>query len=310
MFRWTSTVIFWLLFAIIGLVSLLIVLITFAVVKSLPQRGNVFLLNFLFTTCLAQIPPILLFITGQLNDNPLEYLCFTQSVLMDGVGPMFGIALVMLVIQTWMDLRGLFLGKTPITAKFPSSRIMGLLAPYVSAILWCIASLVAASYAPIQLELTQIVYCANNSIPGTGVRRFVGFFMLFLGIIEFAFEALIARLVYKHLSGTKRNTYGKSYITSYHFALRVLIFCILQLTPIILAALNSLMRLNSPPLKNGTHILESMNAVVTFLVFGTSNDLLRTWRLTGTGKNAKVKVLEIASVERTAHERASVVDMV
>jgi len=275
------TAILWLTFAILGALCLLVVLFTFAFVKSLPQRKNAFLINFLLTTFLAQIPPILLFITGQLNESPPEYLCLVQNVLMDGVGPMFGIALVELVFHTWIDLRAMFLGKVSVTVKFPSLRVLLLMGPYIAMVSWCIASLAASMQTPAQLGLTQIVYCANNSVLGTRVRRFVGFFMFIFGLIEFSIEACIGRLIYIHLSRTARKTCGKSYLVSYHFALRVFVFCLLQLVPIILAALNSWFRLNSPPLKDATHILESMNALVTFLVFGTSNDLLRTWRIKG-----------------------------
>ncbi|KAF8586418.1 hypothetical protein K439DRAFT_1631664 [Ramaria rubella] len=85
-----------------GQLSLLALLGTYLFCKDLSGRNNLYLLNFLFTTFLATIPPCLLFYTGQ-QEAPAHWICVLQSVLMDGIAPMFEVALLILVFHTWQN---------------------------------------------------------------------------------------------------------------------------------------------------------------------------------------------------------------
>lgn len=98
----------WVTLFIIGQCCMLLLLATYLLVKDLPGRHNVFLLNFLLTTFLITIPPLLLWVRylwklkgthhkwiwhsfygGQQDGVPPHWLCLTQSILMDGIAPMW-----------------------------------------------------------------------------------------------------------------------------------------------------------------------------------------------------------------------------
>jgi len=273
----------WLVMCMIGQWSLFALLVTFASVKSMPQRNNPFLINLILTTFLATIPPCLLFYTGHQDGVPPHGLCLVQSVLMDGVAPMFGTALLVLVAHTWSDLKAILRGDTPVTFKHTAFRFSLIMAPYIVMASWCTASTVAALKPSARLELSQFVYCANNSSSGIPVRQYDGFFMITIGILELFFIVWIACIVFTPLKFWRLQrsempiTTSPSYHANVKIYIRIAIFSALQLTPILLALLNSNRHLNSHPLKQATQALESMNAIATFLVFGTQKDVLEVW---------------------------------
>ena len=56
----SGTAVAWVVLNMAGQWSMVLLLSTYLLVKDIPGRKNVFLLNFLFTTFLATIPPCLL----------------------------------------------------------------------------------------------------------------------------------------------------------------------------------------------------------------------------------------------------------
>ncbi|KAF8473796.1 hypothetical protein JB92DRAFT_1905993 [Gautieria morchelliformis] len=78
----------WVTLNIIGRCCMLLLLGTFILVRDLPGRKNVFMINFLVTIFLGTIPPCLLFYAGRQDGVPAHWLCLMQSVLMDGIAPM------------------------------------------------------------------------------------------------------------------------------------------------------------------------------------------------------------------------------
>jgi len=279
---WSAETITWITFALVGQFSMLLLLGTFLFVKSLPQRKNPFLINFLLTTFLATIPPCLLFYTGHQDGVPPHWLCLVQAVLMDGVAPMFGVALVVLVIHTWGDLRAILWGKKVFTTQSVVVKWLLLSVPYIVLISWCAASLVAALQQSADLQLLAFVYCSNNSHQGSSVRQHVGYIMIMCGIIELSFEVLLGSILltpFKYYRSHPSAKSSSSYHANVQISIRILIFSALQLTPVILSLLNSkLMGWNSFGLKQATQIVESMDAFATFLVFGTQKDVLRAWK--------------------------------
>jgi len=276
----TALAVTWLTMDIIGLASLLLLLVTFFCVKTLPQRNNPFLINLILTTFLATIPPCMLLIAGQQYDDPPHVLCLVQSVLMDGVAPMYGTALVMLVFHTWADLQAHLNGVTPITMRYATVKYTLLLLPYIMMISWITASTVAALQPSEDLQLSVFVYCANSSTAGALVRQNIGYFMIACGAVEIVFDVWIARITFPFFmvwrSNISTTPYYKAHIQIY---VRILIFSLLQLTPILLALLETNHKWESVPFKQATQLLESMDAVAMFLVFGTQKDVLKAWKL-------------------------------
>ncbi|KAF8575422.1 hypothetical protein K439DRAFT_747156 [Ramaria rubella] len=268
----------WISFTLIGQWSLLFLLGTFYVVKSLPQRSNTFLINFLLTMFLATIPPLLLFLTGQQDLITVPWICFVQSVLMDGVAPMFGTALTILTIQLWLELRAMVKGKPEALGIFERHfylKCLLLLTPYLVCASWCIASLTGSLAPSADVKLLPFVFCTNQSavIP---VRKQIGYFMIACTIISIVFEIWTVCLV-------KRSV---CYRANGHQAVRLLIFSLLQLSPIILTALAKLGPYNSfshrratTNIENAIQVIEAMDALATFLVFGTQRSVLQAWHI-------------------------------
>ncbi|KAF8586417.1 hypothetical protein K439DRAFT_951250 [Ramaria rubella] len=92
-------------------------------------------------------------------------------------------------------------------------------------------------------------------------------FLITCGILEIIFEIWIAAIVLPR-SGRARAS-SATYQNSRQIYARLCIFTILQLGPVLLAVMNQI----SPRVANGvaitTQVLESTDALVTFLVFGS-----------------------------------------
>jgi len=267
--------------ALVGQWCLFLLLGTLGCVRTMPQRNNPFLINVLLTTFLSTFPPCILFITGHQEGPPPHWLCLTQSVLMDGIAPMFGIALVVLNFHTWGDMRVIIWGKTSVTRSSIFAKWILLIAPYVTLVSWCTASLVAAVKPTADVELAQFVFCSNNSHSGDIIRGNVGVFMIMCGILDLFFEFWIAWVIFapfKFLHSQRANMSSSAlYRDNVQISVRILIFSAIQLTPVLLALLNRVWTWNSLPLQRATQILESMDAIATFLVFGTQKNVLQAW---------------------------------
>ncbi|KAF8576137.1 hypothetical protein K439DRAFT_683438 [Ramaria rubella] len=276
----TLTVV-WIVLNMAGQVSLLILLGTYLFCKDLPGRNNLYLLNFLFTTFLATIPPCLLFYTGQ-QEAPAHWICVVQSVLMDGIAPMFEVALLILVFQTWVTIRAITHEKSVLMLTSSWVKWVLLLCPYTALVGWCTASIVQAIQPSSVYSLREFVYCANTSqtFSHLFIRQCLRPFLIICGILEIIFEIWIAVLVIPRSdsSGRGRVT-SATYQNPRQIYTRLYIFTILQLGPVLLAVMNQV----SPKVAHGvatsTQVLESMDALVTFLVFGSQSAILRKWKL-------------------------------
>jgi len=268
--------ILWLTFDILGQLALFLLLSTFVLVKSLRQRSNPFLINFLLTVLLGGFPPYLLIFTGDImNKDPPKSICLVQSVLMDGIPPMIAIAFLVLVFNTWADLRAMLSGATSVAEKVTRVRWLLVLAPYVTFMSWCTASLAAALLEPALLQPINItIYCENNSSLGNHVRSSVGLFVFSVVVLVLVPEICICRFVYANFSRSKERILSDSYYVGLPLGLRILILWIWELVIILLEVPVT----SSLPKAQATKLLWSLNCLITFLVFGTQSDVLRAWK--------------------------------
>ncbi|KAF8479471.1 hypothetical protein JB92DRAFT_3043827 [Gautieria morchelliformis] len=273
-FMFSALALAWVTLNIAGQWCMLLLLGTFLLVKDLPGRRNVFMINFLVTIFLGTIPPCLLFYAGQQDGVPSHWLCLMQSVLMDGIAPMFGVALTVFVFQTWAELRSAICSTTSLVATSQIARWGLLLLPYMTLAGWCTGSLFQAFLPPATFQLSEFVYCDNIS----GGR--VGYFMIACGTMEILFEIWIAFLLItrdKLSTGTIR---PEKYRDTVHLYIRTITFTLVQFGPVALAVMNKV----APPtiaseIQSATQVLEAMNALATFLVFGSQKAILQTWKI-------------------------------
>jgi len=272
--------ILWIAFFMLGQGTLFILLCTLLFVRSLRARQNPFLINLLVVTFLSTFPPTLLFITGHSNNNSPKKLCLTQAALMDGLFPMITVAFTMLILKTWADIRTAVSHKRCLTTRFPWLKWVMLLGPYSTLLSWSMASLAAALLEPANMQQIELVYCANNTVTGQRVRDGVGFFVLGVGFIVVFFELWICRLINMHSPGSAQRVSTEMYHANYHLAVRIFVFSVLSVAPILLSLLETLQLVTHnflPRIKLATQIAKSLVPFATFLVFGTQREVLCAW---------------------------------
>jgi len=275
-------IIMYFIFDFSGNAGLLLALLTFAFKRSLSQRKNPFLINLFLTTYLSTFPPALLLISGNISEfRPPLVLCMIQSITMDGIAPMFGMALMTLVIQTWSTIRGISLGTDSVVDKHRWLRILMILMPYITFISWCLTSALAAFLFPNNFARHEVVACSNKgSTEAVRITNFIGFFVAGFAVIDIVFESATLHLIYKHF--WQKKNYRKNADSKGLLIFRLCLFPWLQILPIVLAFILSAafnISTDSGEGKVWFRVVESMNGPATFIVFGTTPDLLAAWGL-------------------------------
>jgi len=269
----SAVIVPWLVLDITGQWCLFALLITFAVVHHLPQRTNLFLVNFVLASFLATIPPALLLYAGQQFGLLSQNLCFVQAALVDGVAPLFGVAQLALVFDTWCEVRSVCLRRQHISRKLIVKYLL-ISAPYMTMGLWTATSFIAAIQSDASTHQDPLyVYCRNHSKASDTVRVAFSFFMGFLGIMELILELWVCWLIYRY--PTRVHEDPRTWRTTIQFALRVLLLNLVQFIVIIVIVAD--IWIQSQTLKVAYNLLTSMNSLATFLAFGTQKNVLRSW---------------------------------
>ncbi|KIJ32403.1 hypothetical protein M422DRAFT_265730 [Sphaerobolus stellatus SS14] len=135
-------------------------------IKSIPQRKNLYLVNFLITTYLATFPPSLLLITGNISElQPPKLLCISQVVLMDGIVPMFQTALLILAINTWLVVRSSLKGSISPLVRHPWLKLLLLFTPYATLLAWSLSALGMTLLNHLDPTLNDLLACSNRESP-------------------------------------------------------------------------------------------------------------------------------------------------
>ncbi|KAF8519278.1 hypothetical protein JB92DRAFT_2899217 [Gautieria morchelliformis] len=282
----SATAVEWVTLNMIGGCSLLFLLCTYYVVKTLPQRKNPFLINMVLTSCLGTIPSLMLLFTGQQGGITIHWICVLQAASILGVLPMYGVAQLTLIFQTWSDMRAAVQGTTSILDRSVWLRWALILAPYMAFIGWFIASLVDVLLPSARVVLFSFDYCSNEPLTGANMpRKLVGYFMVVCMSLAIPLEGWTATYVYfclqrSRVSGDLAHA-SSSIRANVHMFVRLLIFTNIQLGPIFLTALNNLNRVSLDPVavRNATQIMESTYALGVFFVFGTQRTVLQAWKI-------------------------------
>ncbi|KAF8585775.1 hypothetical protein K439DRAFT_1615664 [Ramaria rubella] len=249
---WSELAITWITLNLIGQFSLLVLLITFYYFKTLPQRNNHYLVNFLLTVFLATVPTTLLFWTGNQGwKQPPHNICVAQAVLMDGVGPMYSTALVILAFRTWEDVRAVVRHQDGTTQLKGSSLLewMLLLCPYFALAGWCAASFFVSLQPSVTYGVSTFVFCASGGTKNP-VRNYIGLFMITSSTFQFLFEGS-TRLNLKGGSPTLVSTHIDSAVGL------TLLIILLSIIPMFLSLVN--MTHEGVILRPASQVFESMN---------------------------------------------------
>ncbi|KIJ52291.1 hypothetical protein M422DRAFT_776012 [Sphaerobolus stellatus SS14] len=270
------------IFIVAGSIALFALLITLWRVPSLPQRNNPFLVNLLLTTWLATIPASLLLFSGHALDlAPAKALCILQAVLMDGVIPMFGIAGLCLVLNTWLQVRADLGGHSnPLVVK-RWLRIFVLSIPYITFLCWTSSSIGFGFSTPPRV-VVKTIWCAINTPQSNRISRFLGFFIIGFSLAQLIFQGWIIALLYKSKMTSIDITKSKKSLTiEKGLIVRVVVFTLIQLVTMTLAVILSGISVdnNQQKYSDNARVFESMEPLSIFIVFGTGNSLLEVWRL-------------------------------
>jgi len=264
----------WLVIHLVGQWALLALLVTYGVVKHLPQRNNPFLINVVLTHFLATIPPALRLYAGvQYSVQPSNEFCLIQASLVDGVSPMFGIAQLALVFDTWSEMRSLCLHKRHIT-RLPITKYLLILAPYAVMLIWALSSFIVGMESNAN-HYTGSVWCINSSVPSGKLSQTVGEFLFTIAGTQLFFELWVGWMIYSYPTRVQKDP--MAWRTTIQFALRIIIFQSLQLIATLLSVVNAA-GVNSPRLKAAYQLLSGMAALATFIAFGTQKSVLKAWK--------------------------------
>jgi len=236
-------------------------------------------------TWLGSIPSALLLFIGYPLHPPSVPYCILQALLIDGGLPMQGVAGLCLVLKTLLQVRAQLLGRDQNFMEIKWQRILALSLPYLTFLCWSSASLIATelslSHPSFDLSIS-LVFCSVHSTSNARVRRFIGFFMIGFSLLELVMEGWIIFLALQ----SKRTFIisNKNELSSSQMSLviRVFIFTFTQFGTFILSLLLSAVQISAETnlrFGNLMRLIETLNGLFTFCVFGTSNSLLRVWRL-------------------------------
>ncbi|KAF8585776.1 hypothetical protein K439DRAFT_1021994 [Ramaria rubella] len=263
----------WLVLDATGQWCLLVLLVTYASGRHLRQRNNAYLVNLILTSFLTTIPAML-YSGHQFSSYVPKDLCLAQAVLMDGVAPMFSVAQLMLVFDTWCR------ASIPHSRHFPRNAIFLklLIAPYFAFGFWTFASYAAAWGDPVvNMNNTgplTFVYCRNSGSQSSLMRELVGIFIVVIAFFEVILELWVAWMIYAYPSKVQDDP--TAWRTNIQFSLRILLLSFVQFLTIILSFVD--LKTHNGAQKLAYELLDSMAALATFCIIGTQTTILLTWR--------------------------------
>ncbi|KAF8519276.1 hypothetical protein JB92DRAFT_2899213 [Gautieria morchelliformis] len=150
---------------------------------------------------------------------------------------------------------------------------------------WFMASLTQSLQPSAIVLLHPFFFCTNDGI-GILVRNQLGYFVVICLVIAIFLEGWTTYFVIACLRRcrvSKDLSYAsRLYRASLHMYMRLCIFTVMQLFPILLTAIDY--RPSPHPLptlipREVTEIMESMYPLAVFFVFGTQSAVLRAWKI-------------------------------
>ncbi|KAF8519287.1 hypothetical protein JB92DRAFT_2899358 [Gautieria morchelliformis] len=259
---------------IVGGCSLLLLLYTYYAVKTLPQRNNPVLINLIFMSYLATIPPLMLLFTGQQGGVHIQWICILQSALIDGIPPMYFVGLVALVFQNFTTSNYNLANSTWVQWTL-------LLAPYIVYMCWFVASLTLALQPSAKVLPNPFIYCTNDAAGPYVIRNQLGYFAVACLAITIVLEVWTAYFVFashRRCCNSGGLAHASSlYRTKLHLYVRLCTFTVMQVFPIILTAVKtptSTVHMS----RDATQIVKAYPLAV-FFVFGTQRAVLQAWKI-------------------------------
>lgn len=201
-----------------------------------------------------------------------DLLCFVQAALIDGCPPLFGVAQLALLYDTWSGIRALITGKKQ-TSRRGTFMYSLLIAPYFTTWIFVFASFVAAAQSKANHSLIA-AYCQNYSVPSNRVRTAVGDALLSIVLIEIGFYIAIGWTMFRNRKLIKLDPVR--WRNEKHFVNRLFILNALQLVALLLSAIN-IAGVNSSVIKATYQLLASMNGLALFVVIGSQKQIVNTW---------------------------------
>jgi len=241
----------------------------------MPQRKNPFLFNLLLATYLSTIPGSLLVYAGNPSGGvkvSWNLLCFVQAALIDGCPPLFGVAQLVLLYDTWSGVRASITGKKQ-TSRRATFMYSLLIAPYFATWIFVFASFIAAAQSMANHSLIA-AYCQNYSGPSNRVRTSVGELILGIVLIEIGFCIAIGWTMLRNRKLLKMDPV--KWRNEKHFVTRLFILNALQLLSLLLSTIN-IAGVNNSVIKAIYQLLTSMNALALFFVIGSQKQIVYTW---------------------------------
>ncbi|KAL5519511.1 hypothetical protein ACEPAH_1194 [Sanghuangporus vaninii] len=242
-----------------GHVGLPIAFITMVILKTLARRHPT-LISLLLSWIVYATANLLLLYSGEARKTqPAFGVCLTQASMIYGSTVGVAAATLGLVLQLWLEFRGLKLMKDD-----RISRLSLLLLPWASFTLITIGSAAYGAKHQSRVSIEWQFYCTIRS---KAVIYTVSAFTLLFLALTLGFQAVILRTLLRasrHFRAVNQS--------SYHLVLRVGIFTIYSVITFVVSIVITL-----DPTTTFAYLFVSTLPLACFLIFGTQKENLRFW---------------------------------
>ncbi|EJD03587.1 uncharacterized protein FOMMEDRAFT_139814 [Fomitiporia mediterranea MF3/22] len=245
-----------------GHVGLPLALTTMVILKTVAHRHPT-LLNLLASWIVYATANLLLLYSGEARKESPEFgVCLTQASMIYGSTVGVAAATLGLVLQLWLEFRGMSLTKDSRTSTLTNVQLM--LLPWASFALITIGSAVFGAKHPDLVSIQWQFYCTLTS---NAVIYTVCTFTLVLLALILGFQASVLRTLFK-----ASRQFRASNQNSYHLVLRVGIFTIYSVITFIVSIVITL-----KPTATFAYLFVSTLPLAAFFIFGTQKENLRFW---------------------------------
>ncbi|KAL5533675.1 hypothetical protein ACEPAG_135 [Sanghuangporus baumii] len=245
-----------------GHVGLPMAFITMVVLKTLARRHPT-LISLLLSWIVYATANLLLLYSGEARKaQPAFGVCLTQASMIYGSTVGVSAATLSLVLQSWLEFRGLKLVKDDRISRLTNIQL--LLLPWASFALITIGSAAYGAKHQSRVSIEWQFYCTIRS---KAVIYTVSAFTLLFLALTLGFQAVVLRTLFRasrHFRAVNQS--------SYYLVLRVGIFTIYSVITFIVSIVITL-----DPTTTFAYLFVSTLPLACFLIFGTQKENLRFW---------------------------------
>ncbi|KAF9077743.1 hypothetical protein BDP27DRAFT_1413435 [Rhodocollybia butyracea] len=256
----------WITLHLISLILLPILVWTFLCSKLITRRRHPALINLCMIWILSGIFSLLLFFTGKAkptDPEPGEGLCIAQAALLEGILPMWSVAVFILMYF----ILGIVSGDNHVLEVGKGKMLLMLGAPYIAQFCFSLAALVLSIQNPDQVSRERRFFYCSLHYPHLSDAMSIFTFIFCLGIIMLEIQLVL--LLVRNYRGLRAG--GQSTAFDMQLLVRAVVFGVFVFLGICADVVNMFSESSFPDMYTAAA------GIIVFLVFGSQADVLRAW---------------------------------